>query len=1001
MQIYLPTKLNPQGWLSDMLLPQLYSENADAKKLRDKFYGGESGIKQKVISLHPEWRNTLVQGLQKISNAPGKTPENIEIDKRYIKFMRNLQPHHIAAMQPYIQIFLKTKRFRSKKGSWAGGDTKAIVFKPFADIGLLSAKESGGIFSGGNESDILKNKFMRGEGAGIEGMTVKRDFPVWGLAASFEVDIDFFFSSFPMFVGGHPVGGPTTGATDGNSLKADDYLKLIAPDLDNEVETLNLEYGWKINNKGDSSFWGVTKDVLELVEREERKSFRINWQRHDITFSETGEVKLKVKYYGLPENLAYRMPKVKKKSDVLKPLDLNLLKNLTADKNLIEAYEQLAAHEKDVKDLSEKCLSPIDPETNKARAPEELADIKKRLPKAKEEIKKLSVAIEKMKRGFANKTSSLFLEAIRQKNKLFQVRFKSYRKDAPAPEDKVGKKKNYAPFNGKSKHTIEASFYEVPPKDPEFPGKTFLEQTTNYLEKNITKVKSTYTVEKALQESKNKLTWHKIAVDSKSKTEKQLDRILGALTYSNFGAGDPISVSEKYIKTKDLPPNGPGCGPLFKVAPHADQPGNGRLKCVPVGVPIKGEARPPWKHYGNFMFFALRDLIATMQKFSNTGKSGDNPWDRYPIVSLGNIVYRPMGKEVTINIGDILIEVGVFQRWFYNSVIAKGAKSWTFGQFIQSVMEELVPVALGGHSLASGGGLLSPIVHTPFQISKGYVRAELHDHPTDKIYKEGHDAWLEFLKYQAELKSSSESKNDQSVIHFHQRVTTQVIDTGFNTPMLKRVANRNFNRDKDEAEGLFHLFIGNSKGLLETISFSYTDNPDLRAALIFDKFKDIAFPYLKFAYSANPILTGNNLFYKGGFFVLPVSPLGIAIEKDPGITGYYSIQNLVDQFSIGTYKTVINGINVYSPALFKKERAFRKKQIQCGVDEAKEKGPTEIPIFSTYGIDEYIHKDFINDPKVGGVYKLRQKTKKERLAEATAAPVEAGPGTGVAGQPMG
>ena len=371
-----------------------------------------------------------------------------------------------------------------------------------------------------------------------------------------------------------------------------------------------------------------------------------------------------------------------------------------------------------------------------------------------------------------------------------------------------------------------------------------------------------------------------------------------------------------------------------------------------------------------------------MQKFSNTGKSGDNPWDRYPIVSLGNVVYRPMGKEVTINIGDILIEVGVFQRWFYNSVIAKGAKSWTFGQFIQSVMEELVPVALGGQSLGgSGGGLLSPIVHTPFQVSKGYARAELYDHPTDKIYKEPANVSAdEFLNYQAELKYNNDAKNAQSVIHCHQRLTTQVIDTGFNTPMLKRVADRNFDREKDEAEGLFHLFIGNSKGLLETISFSYTDNPDLRTALIFDKFKDIAFPYLKFAYSANPILTGNNLFYKGGFFVLPVRPRGIAVEKDPGITGYYSIQNLVDQFSIGTYKTVVNGINIYSPALFKKERAFRKKQIQCGLDEAKDKLPGLIPIFSTYGIDEYIHKDFMNDPQMACVYKLKQKTKKEKLA---------------------
>tara|TARA_B100001123_G_scaffold298977_1_gene333485 strand:- start:6183 stop:9167 length:2985 start_codon:yes stop_codon:yes gene_type:complete len=993
MEIYLPTKLNPQGWLSDVLLSQLYndvSSDVDLGRLHTALYNKDyAGIKKKIISLHPSYRNKLLPSLQKVSNNAGKNPTSVPIDERYVKFMRDLKPHHVAAMQPYIQIFLKTKKNRNKKGSWADADTKAIVFRPFADIGQLAAQ---------NKEGVLKNKFMRGEGAGIENMSVKRDFPVWGLGASFEVDISFFFSSFQIFSAGHPVQEPKSGATDGNSLKADDYLKLITPDLDNEIETLNLEYGWKINNKGDSSFWGVSKDVLQLVENEEKKSFRINWNKHDITFSETGEVQIRVKYYGLPENQAYTTPKKKKESNILKPLNFDMLKAVTSEENLTETLKSLESAKKEVKKLTDLCLNKFDKD-GKPRDPKEIADLKAKIPGRKEEIRRQSIAIEKMKRDLAHKASSLFLKRIKQNNKLFQVRFRSYRKDGETA------------FDGKGKHTIEAHFFRVDP-DTKLVGNSSIEKAKDYVKKGaIAKFKSTYSVQKSLSKSLEKLTWHKTAATAKEKTRKQLDKILGALTYSNFGAGE-FKTTEKIIDSKDLP-----CPSGMKTAIKQDASlPAGKLKCVPKTVPQKGESRPEYRFYGNFMFFPLRDLISVMHEFSNTGNKEDNPYDRYPIVSLGNIIYRPMGKDVTVNIGDILIEVGVFQRWFYNSVVAKEAKNWTFGQFIQSVMEELVPAALGSFSLANSSGPTSAIVHSPFQISEKYFRASKKGksgkHPADEIYFMPEAGSLgsadNFNRYLAELKSNSELKNDRSVIHFHQRFTPQIADTGFNTPMLKRVHGRKFDREKDEVDGLFHLFIGNSTGLLETISFSYTDNPDLRTALVFDKFKDIAFPYLKFAYSANSTLTGNNLFYKGGFFVLPVSPLGIPVEQDPGITGYYWIQNLVDQFSMGTYKTVVNGINAYSPALFAKEQKFRKKEEQCGIKEIKERAPKEIPIAITYGIDEYIHKDFILDPKIVKMYKLRPKTKAEKDTApeppaTTADPstnVLAGPDSGIAGQPM-
>ena len=112
------------------------------------------------------------------------------------------------------------------------------------------------------------------------------------------------------------------------------------------------------------------------------------------------------------------------------------------------------------------------------------------------------------------------------------------------------------------------------------------------------------------------------------------------------------------------------------------------------------------------MFFPLRDLIAVAYEFSKSDDR-DNPYDRLPITSLGNVVYKPMGKKVTINIGDILVEVSVFQKWFYNKIIKHDSGTITFGQFITSIMEELVPIVLDHSTSQLGGGLLSSIVHTP------------------------------------------------------------------------------------------------------------------------------------------------------------------------------------------------------------------------------------------------------------------------------------------------
>ena len=955
---FLPAKLNPQGWLNDFVLPSIYADEAydmGPSPLQKALYlDNYPGLANKIISLHPEYRNIFIQSMQKVaSNSKDKI-----INQKYVNFMMNLKPYQIAGMQPYIRIYLKTKK-GGKKSSWVYSDTKDIIFKPFTDIGALKQKDPA--------KGILQNMFMRGADAGIESLTVTRDFPAWGMGASFMMDVSYVFSSFQVFAQGHPneSGDPA------RSHKKDDYLLLLRPDLDNDRQVLVLEYGWRIKNKGDRSFWGVTEDVLNIVEEQERKSFRISWQKHDIEYSEKGEVKLKVKYYGLPERLAFKNPKIRDETDILKPMSMRILKSITKNKNLTEHYKDVEKAKKEIQQLEDDCIKA----TNK----KEQEDKKRKKERKEFLIKRKSVQLEKMKRQFAKKAGVLYLNHIMKKGKLFQLKFRSDRKKV---DDSMKFKAR--------RHRLNAYFYRVTELDVPKPSEA-IKGPHDIDKKNlIDQWTPKYGVHKSLPLAKLRTKVVKPKTNSKEFIDTQLDKILGALTYSNFGTDKTVTVGSKQ-------PCPAGSEPMEEKATK------GKKKCMPKSLSARGERRHGADTYGNFMFFPLRELISTLHEFSKSDEEDDG-FNKYPVISLGNVVYRPFGKEISVNIGDILIETDLFLKWFYKTVITREASTITFGQFLSLMMEELVPMALGHGTSDLSSGMVSDIVHTPFAVSVKLAHPSKHaNKELDKLYLEkpnkkpdlkikkdskgkiiarnlSGDALL--LNYQGQAKSSEEKHNDQPVLHFHQRVTdaTQISNTGFNSPQLKKTEGRNFNREKDQLDGMFHLFVGNSGGLMETISFSYTDNPNLRTALVFDKFKDIAFPYLKFAYSASPILTGNNLFYKGGYFVLPSTPLGIQPEEDPGITGYYQISRLSDQLAMGTYKTSIQGLNIFSPANQAKRKSQKEILANCGVIP-KEKLPKPPPIFLLVGIDEYIVEDFLKNSNYAAQYGLAIMDKEE-AAEA-------------------
>ena len=201
--------------------------------------------------------------------------------------------------------------------------TRDVVFKTFADI-----------------NEFLNTKLARGEGAGVKQLQLERTYPAFGMTNSFFLDLELVFRSMPIFTKGS--GG--------------DYVKLIDPTLDSDKEKLFIEYGWAFNHHNSI----LPEDIKAILRTEERKVFQVRWQKHDFSFEQTGEIKLKIRYQGIPESRLHEKAEENKtqKNNVLAVLGNKMIGRL-AFSNLDEytksVHKQLKEKQKEKDVLAAKC----------------------------------------------------------------------------------------------------------------------------------------------------------------------------------------------------------------------------------------------------------------------------------------------------------------------------------------------------------------------------------------------------------------------------------------------------------------------------------------------------------------------------------------------------------------------------------------------------------------------------------------------------------------------
>jgi hypothetical protein len=866
---FFPTKVagNFQGWLNDFILPQAREPSHD---LQTFLYGSpetEEGFiqkdKSKIFSIHPSYKDELETNLRAqfdgLSTDKKKAKEE---RKKYIDFMSNLRPAQIAAMSPFIKLYVVGRKKGNPK-EWDLKNTRPIRFRHTTDINYITENAS---------------NYARGDGVGIKDIKVTRKQPRF-VIDSHEISINLYFASMAAFAkktNGRGPGPLTKAELNANPPVKYEYIQMIEK-MDEDKERLILEYGWNFNDNVDEKL--IPSDMKELLRKQETKKLWISWKSHNFSFTSTGEIELNIEYIGGPiYDMFYRNP------SAIIPKNQYLMKNLLSANSvtgtLQRLYKQREASEKKIEALKKKNASLGKPNACTSAQKKALQEaIKSGEKEGSSMINSINKEIKKEELNLAPELQGIIQDVILKSGRYFNLSVWSNPKDQEF--DSIGQKieiKNILYSAGADKEYKGAKYSK------------FRKFDTGIMELDVDN-------------------------DVKPKIEAAHWTKFKDLCRTSYKKEYKITSTKKNAKPKDAVKS-------FRkaVAGLALHRGAKLLKDHKFDRSIvAGKKDKRW--YESTNFFPLRALVEAIYEL------GGDDAKKWPDICFGNTVYRTLGRDMWVNIGDILITPQTFNTWLHKLLYRDGKTNLTIGDLLQEITVNLAKEALYYNSTGNVSNFnLGNIRWDHYMVGKGnwfkpgdeanhnYIRWNLYygkhffaANPTIAPVQKKKKEALEMLLQ--EMKSMEEKVAGQHMIFVHFAPNEDAKGSRFLGGSL--LTKKMFDPKTDFDLGLYHINIGDAKGLLTNISFSHKDNAKLRTAIALQN-RDTLAGYFKYTYSASATMVGNSVFFNSGVFVIDIATLGLIPEEDPGIAGYYAIHSATDTISPGAYTTEVQGINMYS-----------------------------------------------------------------------------------------
>lgn len=370
------------------------------------------------------------------------------------------------------------------------------------------------------------------------------------------------------------------------------------------------------------------------------------------------------------------------------------------------------------------------------------------------------------------------------------------------------------------------------------------------------------------------------------------------------------------------------------------------------------------KTYGQIMFFPLKALFSAAYSFLS-----EEEQNSLPTFLFGNVLMKVGDSVCSINVGDLLVETGVFQKWYYNSYYKKDKLEYSFGTFIQDLAKELMPEILYRNRV--GFDDKAPI--SAVKLNQYYLKGKVSKDIRNSVYLDDN---IENLKSLSNLISKRPSENLSPLIYVGQltNLTTQI-----GSPLFSKYGNVyfNFNEQQDAERGIMHIKVGADGGMLTGVGFNAQDFQKIRTALALESLADKASRYFFFYYSISLEMLGNNMFNYDSVVCVPSTPLGIDTEEnDIGIAGYYKVKETRDSISeSGEYRTSAQADWIYNP-----KNSSREKQKITSAPTRKGRIGDSLPESVTNPIN-YIIEFLENDPSTIINSQLKNFAKPEEKTE--------------------
>lgn len=306
------------------------------------------------------------------------------------------------------------------------------------------------------------------------------------------------------------------------------------------------------------------------------------------------------------------------------------------------------------------------------------------------------------------------------------------------------------------------------------------------------------------------------------------------------------------------------------------------------------------KKFGYLLFFPLRALISAAYSFMCEEEK-----KIVPHLVLGNVAITIRNKTCSINIGDLLVEKDMFQKWYYEKCLSQDRSEYSYGAFLSDIANDLVPKIIQRNKIINTNSPAS-IVYVNY-----YLDSDFTEEQKKALYIDGSEEAIRL--YAKKISTNTDITHKLPLVYM-----TQFNSISSNVQSMEISNNINkfvFNEFEDAKKGIVHVKIGADGGFIKEVSFSADDNSKIRSAYTYESLTNSVSKVLLYYYTLSLSMIGNNCFNDSSYICIPLLALGLeSSESDPGLAGYYKVISSTD--TIGQdlkYTTNANCVFSFSP----------------------------------------------------------------------------------------